>query len=128
MSATKSLVILLSVFQLLHANFSLTPGIYQLEGKNPGSDKVNYRGEVRIVPNGSNYELTWTIGYHQAQIGIGILQNDILSVAYYDLTGRGSGVISYQLIAPNQLKGFWTGYGSTISGEESLSLKTSTPN
>ena len=125
MSGTKSLVALLSVFQLLYANFPLTPGIYQLEGKNPGSDQVNYRGEVQIVSNGSNYELTWTIGHHQAQTGIGILQHDVLSVAFYDLTGRGSGVVSYELIAPNQLKGFWAGYGSTISGEESLSLKTS---
>jgi hypothetical protein len=124
MTVTKGFVIFLSVFQLLHANLSLTPGIYKLEGKNPGSEKVNYRGEVEIVSNGSNYELTWTIGSHQAQTGIGILQNDILSVAYYDLTGKGTGVGSYQLIAPDQMNGYWTGYGSKTFGEESLILKT----
>lgn len=125
----KPIFLLLCLFSFLHANAfqqsppSLLCGVYQLEGSNPNSKKINYRGEVEIHNNGSNYILTWKIGKSQIQKGIGILKDHILSVAYYDLTGRGKGVVSYCLIGPGLLEGSWAGYASTSFGREWLIYK-----
>lgn len=125
----KTFFLLLSCCSLLYADPSqqpfspLVPGVYQLEGSNPGSERINYVGEVEIRSHGSNYTLTWKIGNSQTQTGIGILKDHVLSVAYYDLSGRGSGVVSFRLISPNQLEGSWAGYGTTSFGREWLTFK-----
>ena len=128
-NSVTAIFLLLCLFSFLHADASQQPfpsllsGVYLLEGSNPNSEKINYRGEVEIQSNGSNYILTWKIGNSQTQTGIGILKDHILSVAYYDLSGRGSGVVSFCLIGPDKLEGSWAGYGTTSFGKEWLTFK-----
>lgn len=107
------------------SSFQLLTGVYSLEGSNPHSDHINYRGEVEIQKRGSNYMLIWKIGRQQTQVGIGILKDHILSVAFYDLSGNGTGAVSYFLIEPGKLEGSWAIYGSENFGKEYLTLKRS---
>jgi|GEM_PF-1902060 len=102
----------------LHA--TLLTGIYLLKGSNPNSEKINYHGAVAIEELGDNYLITWGIGSSQFQVGIGILKDHILSVAFYDENGNGSGVVSYCLTGPGKLEGSWAHYPSESSGKEFL--------
>jgi hypothetical protein len=99
---------------------SILEGIYTLEGCNPGSNKIVYHGEVVIESYGDNYLLTWKIGSKQIQTGIGILQNNVLSVSFLDLGGKGAGVVSYLIKEEGKLEGKWAVYGSCNYGIEYL--------
>ena len=101
----------------------LVEGVYLLEGSNPGSNEVNYRGAAEIRPEGTTYALSWRIGFSQTQVEWGIWKNRVLSVAYYDLASNQTGVVSFYLVAPGKLEGTWAGYGSDVVGKESLTLQ-----
>lgn len=105
-----------------YANYYLKTGTYELVGSNNESRVVNYRGEVIITRLGSNYELLWLIGRQQRQLGIGILHENLLSVAYYGLSPSDSdfGVVSFRLISENELEGNWASMGSGGQGCEYL--------
>lgn len=102
---------------------SLVVGTYTLQGSNPDSSTIDYKGEVDISSHGSNYMLAWRIGNSQIQTGIGILKDRVLSVAYFDHNGQGAGVVSFYLTDAGKLEGTWAGYGSSLCGKESLILK-----
>jgi len=98
----------------------LKTGIYELEGYNPGSNSINYRGKVEIQRNGNNYELNWYIGSAQRQYGIAIFANNVLSVSYVDASGNEVGVVSYVLLDGNTFEGRWASFGSGNYGIEVL--------
>lgn len=98
----------------------LRTGHYELRGSNNTSGFTQYRGEVIITPNGTNFGLVWLIGGHQAQIGTGILVDNILSVCYEDLKSGSFGVVSFQVLGNGQLKGFWSPINGTSYGVENL--------
>jgi hypothetical protein len=106
----------------LEAKPCLQCGIYTSAGSNPGTDKITYHGKVLISANGPTYQLIWKIGRSQVQMGIGIFQNQILSVSFYDKSGRATGVVSYHLAAPGQLEGMWANFGLPSFGKEWLIL------
>lgn len=106
-------------------NISLTPGTYQMIGSNPNSNIINYRGKVIIKPCGSNYSLIWIIGSNQVQTGVGILKDNILSVAFYDPAKNLTGVVSFVVKENGQLDGTWASYNSSSFGRELLTYENS---
>lgn len=105
----------------------LSVGTYALVGKGAGQAE-NYAGTVTITKRGTTnniYDLVWHITSGQAQLGVGILTNDILSVSYYE-TSDGDvadiGVVSYKVINLIQLRGEWTSVVGGQAGIEELSL------
>lgn len=101
----------------------LKAGTYELVGSNNTSGDVHYRGEVTITPQGNNYGLKWNIGSSQTQVGVGILHNDVLSVAYFDSSGNAFGVVSFHLISNTELEGKWSPMFGTSFGREHLLWK-----
>ena len=117
--------ILLMILFLAQAGYAWTlkPGTYNLSGGNSfwGS---SYEGEVVICPNGENYRVIWKIGTSQTQVGVGVLQGDILSVAFTDLSKPSFwGVISYRVKPFGELEGKWASYESHSQKAEYLVWK-----
>lgn len=94
-------------------------GTYKAKGKNSSHGK--YKGEVSIKKKAEVYELTWKIG-DQEFIGIGILENGVLSVGYTDSNKNWFGVMSYQ-VKGKELHGKWAVYGASRVGTEVLTPK-----
>ncbi|MDO8593581.1 MAG: hypothetical protein Q7R59_01620 [bacterium] len=107
----------------------LTSGTYALVGRGAGQT-ANYAGTVKIVwrENTPNiFDLVWNITSGQAQYGVGILKNGILSVSYYeapDDSVSDVGVVSYEVIDASNLKGEWTSVKGGTAGVEQLTLQT----
>lgn len=117
---------IVAVFFLMssvHA-WTLKTGTYVLSGGNDGWGNSSYQGEVVIAPQGDNYSVIWRIGNRQAQVGVGILQNDVLSVAFTDV-GNPSfwGVASFRVKAFGELEGKWAGHDGTTTRPEYLVWK-----
>lgn len=107
----------------VHA-WTLKTGTYTLSGGNDNWASSSYQGEVVIAPQGDNYSVIWRIGNRQAQVGVGILQSDVLSVAFTDV-GNPSfwGVASFRVKAFGEIEGKWAGYDSTTTKPEYLVWK-----
>ncbi|MDZ4205943.1 MAG: hypothetical protein U1C12_01890, partial [Patescibacteria group bacterium] len=107
---------------------TIKTGIYKLEGYNSSlQSNPNYEGEIEISKNGERYELAWIIG-QQDQRGVGLLEGNILSVGYTDITGgdiQDVGVVSYRVVNPGKLEGKWNSVSGTGTGREVLTWKSS---
>ena len=106
----------------LAAAAAIKTGSYALTGSNPDGTS-HYYGEVIISPQGSNYNLQWKIGRNQAQTGVGIVSDNILSVAYQDNSGRDLGVVAFQIIDEGHLQGKWASMSAKTQGQETLQWK-----
>ena len=102
----------------------LWPGTYQLSGGNAQHGSIGYRGEVTIQPQGENYRVVWRIGSSQSQIGVGILDRDVLSVAYCDSSNNVWGVVLFRLVAEGELEGRWASFQGTTQQPEYLIWKS----
>ena len=103
---------------------SLWPGTYALSGGNSKYGGSGYHGEVTIYPQGDNYRVVWRIGSSQTQVGVGILYEDIFSVAYCDATKNLWGVVSFRLIRDGELEGRWASFNGTTQQPEYLIWKS----
>ncbi len=106
----------------------LRTGSYALEGYGGSlSAQPSYRGEVFIAKTGEVYKLEWSIG-GQVQRGVGILEDNILSVGYVDLTGgdiQDAGVVSYRVVKEGKLEGKWSSILAQETGREILTWQGS---
>jgi hypothetical protein len=99
-------------------------GIYSLTGS-AGEGPASYSGTVLIKfreGTGNVYDLTWRIGGAQEQWGVGILQDNILSVGYYEQVQgavRDAGVVSFKA-GNGTLEGEWTSLQGGGTGYEQL--------
>lgn len=116
------MALFLSLTSSIYA-WTLKTGTYDLSGGN-NTGGGGYRGEVIIAPQGDNYKVIWMIGSKQAQVGVGILHNDILSVAFTDV-GNPSfwGIASYRVGPWGELEGKWTASDGVTSKPEYLVWK-----
>jgi hypothetical protein len=88
--------------------WTLRTGTYEASGGSSYGSGVYY-GEVVIAPQGDNYSVIWRTGAGQTQVGIGILQDDVLSIGFTDLNNsRFWGVASYRVRPFGELEGRWT--------------------
>src|SRR5215204_272346 len=77
-------------------------GVYLCEGTNP--DGHNYRGIVQIAAVQNTFLVKWTLADDIEVMGVGILQDDRLSVSYF---GGTPAVVVYK-IGSEKLVGEWT--------------------
>ena len=77
-------------------------GIYLCEGTNP--DGHHYRGIVQIAAVEDTFLVRWTLADDVEVTGVGILQNNMLSVSYF---GGTPAVVVYKVDA-DKLVGEWT--------------------
>jgi hypothetical protein len=85
-------------------------------------------GTVEITLLGQTYQVVWTIesAKPEPQImnGIGLLKRNILAVSFRGGTSRSgqriTGVVSYEIIGRDILRGTWTGPVTAAVGFEEL--------
>lgn len=96
-------------------------GAYRIVlGENPDGT-TNYDGTVKMQRQGDIYAVAWfTPGPQPTAVGIGIRQNDVLTVAY-GASIKGLGVVAYTWNG-DQLLGLWSS-GSKRLGQETLTRK-----
>ena len=82
-------------------------GTYRCDGTSPNGRA--YQGVVQIARNGETYLLRWVTPAGVANVGVGVMTGNTLSVAFF---GRSSGVIVYELNGNKRLTGEWTDLGS----------------
>lgn len=106
-------------------NPDIKTGTYELKGSNSKETFFpDYKGRVIITRQGDNYHLVWIIGDAQVQTGVGILEGDILSVAYNDLSNNTWGVMSFKVDSfMDELTGKWASHASTGYAYEQLSWR-----
>jgi hypothetical protein len=92
-------------------------GVYLCEGVNPDGHK--YRGIVQIAAVRGTYLVRWTLADDVEVTGVGILNDDRLSVSYF---GGTPAVVVYK-ISDGKLVGEWTMGGT----EGSTYAETLTP-
>jgi hypothetical protein len=92
-------------------------GIYLCEGVNPDGHK--YRGIVQIAAVRGTYLVRWTLADDVEVTGVGILNDDRLSVSYF---GGTPAVVVYKIDA-DKLVGEWTMGGT----EGAVYAETLTP-
>jgi hypothetical protein len=92
-------------------------GIYLCEGTNPDGHK--YRGIVQIAAVRGTFLVRWTLADDVEVTGVGILNDDRLSVSYF---GGTPAVVVYKIDA-DKLVGEWTMGGT----EGSVYAETLTP-
>lgn len=112
------------IFSLLfslnvHATTPLE-GVYMLSGHSAPTPKSTYYGSVTISQKGKNFELKWKIGPTQTQTGVALLTKGVLSVGYFDDSGKDFGVVSYEVKSSKKLIGKWAPLGAADSGGETL--------
>ncbi len=120
------LTLLLFIPTLALAKDAISLGVYKLSGTNPDGIK-KYDGKIVIEREGTNYRVTWFIGrtHSQAQTGVGILTNDVLSIGYMDASGKDFGVVSLKVVNNKLLKGKWSSLFSRGNyGEETFAFET----
>ena len=104
-----------------YANTRLRTGTYFMSGANSKWSATGYQGEVVIQQQGENYRVTWYVGSSQSQVGIGILNDNILSVSFCDTNNRTFwGVASYRIVGDGELEGRWTSVDGTGQKPEYL--------
>lgn len=121
-----SLASLVLPLAAISAEEPIQPGMYALTGKNPGGDK-KYDGKIIVQKEGSNYRISWFIGANrsQAQTGIGILENGVLSIGYADASGMDLGVVSMRVLNNKHLKGKWASlFSNGTFGEEEFKFES----
>ena len=72
-------------------------------------DGTKYRGSVRLVKQGDTYVATWTLDAGDSYAGVGLLTDNVLSVAWD--AGDAPGIIAYKVEKKNgmvRLVGKWT--------------------
>ena len=105
-------------------SWTLKTGTYDLSGGNNNWGNAGYHGEVVIAPQGDHYSVIWRIGSKQSQVGVGVLQDNILSVAFTDIANPSFwGVASYRIGIWGDLEGTWTSYNGAEAKPEHLIWK-----
>lgn len=96
-------------FSPAHAKSAFS-GTYTVTGTNPTAGA--YTGTLMIVPRGEIYDVQWWIG-NQRYVGVGVVVNNTLSVAYSGAADRSwMGIAAYRQRADGSLDGRWAVMGS----------------
>ncbi len=113
----KKIIVLILIFLLTSTNLFALTGEYKItEASTPEGKR--YDGTVEIDEAGGAYVINWKLSGVGGQYkGIGILKDDILSVAWG--AGKTAGVVSYK-VEGKKLIGTWAMLPSGRIGKETL--------
>ena len=90
-------------------------GEYTVAGTNPNGGA--YKGALEVIKHGDVYQFRWNAGNQYD--GIGIPNGGVVAVAFTGgATGKGCGVVSYQILGDGTLDGVWGYWGTNESGTE----------
>lgn len=90
-------------------------GDYTVTGTNENG--TPYHGDLKVIKHGSVFEFRWTAGKEYG--GVGVQNDNVVAVAFASgSSGKGCGVVSYQLEADGTLNGKWGYWGVDESGTE----------
>jgi hypothetical protein len=90
-------------------------GEYTVVGTN--EDGSPYKGALEVIKHGDVYQFRWNAG--KQYDGIGVPNGGVVAVAFTGgATGKGCGVVSYQILAGGTLDGVWGYWGVNESGTE----------
>jgi len=96
-------------------------GQYAVVGTN--EDGTPYKGSLEVIKHGDVYQFRWTAG--KQYDGIGVPNGNVVAVAFTGgSSGKGCGVVSYQILSDGTLDGRWGYWGVNESGTEKA-LRTS---
>jgi hypothetical protein len=96
-------LLLLAVATPAHTQATDPSGNYRCDGVSP--DGSAYRALVQIARNGDTYLLRWATPNGVVSIGVGVLKDNTLSVAFF---GVSAGVVVYRIDGTKPLTGDWT--------------------
>jgi hypothetical protein len=99
-------------------------GTYACRGQN--FDGKSYEGIVQIVRHDDAYQVLWIAGDEVVAVGVGVIQNDVLAVAFFS---GSPGVVAYHLEGDGHLVGHWTipDAGGTVASETLTRTSGATP-
>ena len=107
-------------------------GEYFCRGSNPGGG--SYSGKVAITKTDQTYKIQWKIGTGQGHVGIGIREDNVLSVCFVGSGGAEGiamvGVVSYKIQKDKdgpRLVGRWAAFGGQKTQTETLSRSAPPP-
>jgi hypothetical protein len=78
-------------------------GTYSCRGQN--FDGKPYEATVQVEKENDAYQLLWIANDEVVAVGMGVLRNDVLAVAYFS---GSPGVVAYHLEGEGRLVGHWT--------------------
>lgn len=109
-------------------NDTFTPedvcGTYAISGHNPSQSWKSYYGNMEIKKVNQIYEITWNIeSGRPSQVfnGKGILLDNVISFVFQETTEdrtQWNGLISYEVISPEIMRGTWVSLTSQSCGSE----------
>jgi hypothetical protein len=82
-------------------------GTYSCRGQD--FDGNSYEAVVQIVMQNDAYQLLWIADDEVMAVGMGVVQNDVLAVAYF---AGSPGVVAYHVAGEGRLVGQWTVSGA----------------
>ena len=90
-------------------------GEYTVAGTN--EDGSPYKGALEVIKHGDVYQFRWNAG--RQYDGIGVPNGGVVAVAFAGgESGKGCGVVSYQILGDGTLDGVWGYWGTNESGTE----------
>lgn len=90
-------------------------GNYNITGTNP--DGGAYRGTMEVITRGDLYQFRWNAGSQYD--GIGVQNGNIIAVSYTTgSSGKGCGVVDYDIQGDGTLDGKWGYWGTNEMGTE----------
>ena len=102
-------------------------GTYAVVGHNPLMPQFSYFGELQIEERGEVLFGTWEIGaMKQRHEGIGILAGNMLAFNFKYVESSGgtsTGVVLYEIMSDDVMRGYWTGFGVSHVGSEECRKK-----
>lgn len=105
-------------------------GTYAVEGKNPRT-QLSYSGELQIKERGEGLLGTWEIGTRgidaskQSDEGIGLLVGNAIAFSYKHTDPKDpyTGVLLYEIMSDDIMRGHWTVFGESHLGFEECRKK-----
>ncbi|WP_395020966.1 hypothetical protein [Dongia sp.] len=82
---------------------------------------TNYTGTIEIKRTGNTFVFYWPIA-KPPSIGVGVLLDDMLVVAYSSNPEKLPGVVAYKATSADTLEGIWAGLGVKKTGDGSYNI------
>jgi len=111
----------------IQVSHSQVCGKYSVTGYNPDIPNMTYFGDLYIEEHDKIFNVRWEIGPKKKRhIGIGLLKSNVFSVTFkynHPPFGERNGIILYEFVSEEVMRGSWTGEGTSKIGFEECRKK-----